>query len=287
MPALRVAAYSAAVLAFAGFAAWGLHGWIAGAASTATAPDADEIPLMTGFVKDAARAHWGAMGYQWNALRPEMLALKSQLPPDPAPLDIEEQEKKNRVTLSELRFEMPSGRVPWPKYLEIAKSRIEPHGVKVETREPFVQDNYVIELPAKEWTGLEIFGYVMIATHREIVYDVTSDGVIVGTDMAVNRARRDAALVGLRRRVEAEHKVPALDVEFRPDFLDADIVKFVRGTTAQTGVDVAIDPGIWENAYALSWRGRPRKLRDALDELCGAFHWYWRWNGERVWLLKP
>src|SRR5262245_50137519 len=108
MSALRIAGYAVAVAAFAGFAAWGLHGWIAGAASTATAPDADEIPLMTGFVKDAARARWGAMGYQWNSVREEMLALKNQLPPDPAPLDIEEQEKKNRVTLSELRFEMPS-----------------------------------------------------------------------------------------------------------------------------------------------------------------------------------
>ena len=216
-----------------------------------------------------------------------MLALKSNLPRDPSPIDTEEAEKKNRVLLSELRFEMPSGRVPWPKYLAVAKARIEPHGIKVETGEPHIRDNYVIELPAKEWTGLEIFGHVMIATHRDIVYDVTSEGVAVGTDVAVNRARREATLVGLRRRVAAEHADPALDVEFRPDFVGADIVKFVRAATAQTGVDIAMDPGIWESAYALSWRGGPRRLRDAMDELCTAFHWYWRWNGKRVWLFKP
>jgi hypothetical protein len=289
MPDLRLAAYAAAVAAFAGFAVWGLRGWLAdgGERHADPAHEPDEIPLSTGFVADVHKAHYANMGYPWFGVRAEMLALKANLPKDPAPVDTEEAEKKNRVLLSELRFEMPSGRVPWKKYFEVAKSRIEPHGVKVQTGEPRVPDDYPVELPAKEWTGLEIFGHVMIATHRDIVYDVTSEGVAVGRDLAVNRARREATLVGLRRRVAAEHADPALDAEFRPDFVDADIVKFVRGTTAQTGVDIAMDPAIWDSAYALAWRGRPRKLREALDELCTAFHWYWRWNGERVWLLKP
>lgn len=289
MPALRLAAYAAVVAAFSAFAAWGLHGWMAGAGDAPDRPaaGADEIPLKTGYVAYVHASHYASMGYPWLDQRPEMLELKSKLPPDPAPVDVEQAEKDNRQLLSELRFEMPSGRVTWPKYLEIVKSRIEPHGIKVETGEPFVPENYVLELPAKEWTGLEIFAHVMIATHREIVYDVTSQGVVVGTDRAVNFARREALLVGLRRRVAAEHEDPALDVEFRPDLLGGDMVKFVRGMTAQTGVDVALDVGIWENAYALTWRGEPRKLRTALDELCAAFHLYWRWNGERVWLLKP
>jgi hypothetical protein len=296
MPDLRLAAYAAVVAGFAGFAAWGLRGWMGGgtgepaarpAATPAPAADADEIPLKTGYVKDLNAEHYVAMGYPWIDLRPEMLELKDKLPPDPAPVDTVEAENRNRELLKELRFEMPTGRVLWPKFLEIVKSRIEPHGVPVETGLPYIEENYFVELPAKEWTGMEIFDHVMLATHRHIVFDVTSQGVIVGTDRAVNNARRDAALVGLRRRVAAEHADPALDVEFRPDVLAADMVKFVRGATAQTGVDIALEGSIWDSAYALTWRGHPRTLRDALDELCAGFHFYWRWNGKRVWLLRP
>jgi hypothetical protein len=289
MPDLRLVAYSAVVAAFAGFAVWGVRGWMArdGARTDAVATEADEVPLKTGFVADVHTAHYANMGYPWLKLRPEMLELKNDLPPDPAPVDTDEQEKRIRNVLMELRFEMPSGRVPFSKYFEIAKSRIEPHGVKVQSRAPYIDDAYVLDLPAQEWTGISIFGYVQQATHRDVVFDVNADGVAVGTDRAVNLLRRDALLKGTWRRVEAEHADPKLDVEFRPDVLGADIVKFVQGASAQTGVDIAIDVGIWEQAYALTWRGRPRKLREALDELCVAFRWYWRWNGERVWLLKP
>ena len=290
MPDLRLAAYAAVVAGFVGFAAWGLRGWMGGGpgeTSAKPAPETDEIPLMTGYVKDIHAEHYVATGYPWLELRAEMLELKDNLPPDPAPVDIVEMEKQNRRLLQELRFEMPSGRVPWPKLLEIAKSRIEPHGVRVETGPPLIDENYFVELPAQEWTGLSLFDHVMLTTHRHIVFDVTSQGVIAGTDRAVNNARRDALLVSLRRRVAAEHADPALDAEFRPDFLAANMVKFVRGATAQTGVDIALEGNVWDSAYSLTWRGRPRKLRDALDELCAGFHLYWRWNGTRVWLLKP
>lgn len=287
MPALRLVAHAAVIALFAGFAVWGVRGWMGGGAVETPAPLADEIPLKTGYVENLHTAHYASMGYPWIKLRPEMLKMKNELPPDPAPVDIEEQEKRIRNILMELRFEMPSGRVPFPKYFEIAKSRIEPHGVKVQTAAPYVRDGYLLELPAQEWTGISVFGYVQEATHRDVVFDVNSEGVAVGTDQGVNRLRRDAILFGTWRRVAGEHADPVLDAEVRPDVLAADIVKFVRNVSAQTGVDIAIDVGIWEQAYALTWRGRPRKLRDALDELCTAFRWYWRWNGERVWLLKP
>src|SRR5262245_31293369 len=224
MPDLRLAAYAAVVAGFAAFAAWGVRGWTGGGNREAAEPAApaageDEIPLKTGYVKDVNAEHYVARGYPWADLRAEMLEMKLNLPPDPAPVDIEEAEKQNRRLLLELHFEMPAGRIEWPKYLELVKSRIEPHGIPVETGPPFIEENYPVELPTKEWTGMEIFAHVMISTHSHIVYDVTSRGVVVGTDLAVNRARRDAALVGLRRRVAAEHADPALDVEFRPDFL--------------------------------------------------------------------
>src|SRR5262245_58688681 len=99
MPDLRLAAYAALVAGFAAFAAWGLRGWTGGGEAPA---EADEIPLKTGYVRDLNAEHYVARGYPWFELRPEMLDMKLNLPPDPAPVDIEEAEKQNRRLLQEL-----------------------------------------------------------------------------------------------------------------------------------------------------------------------------------------
>lgn len=290
MNGLRAAASAVLVAAFAAFAWVGLRGWSAGAVVAPAASDAesrDEVPLRTGFLAGKALGHFGSMGYPWEKFRARCAELEADLPPDPAPEDEREAEKRNRLLLMELRFTMPVGDVPWPEILSTLRARIEPHGVKVRTGRPQIPDAFTVKLPKQEWTGLSIFGHMMIVTQNTIVYVVTDEGVTVGRDEVCNRAERRAALATYRRRVAPEHADPALDAEFRPDVVDANVVDFLRGITAQTGVEVVAEPGVWDTGAALAWRGPPRPLREALDELCGAFHWYWRWRDGRAWLLKP
>jgi hypothetical protein len=249
--------------------------------------EADEEPLQTGFVKSGHIGMVVGSGYPWNDLRPAFPKLKRDLPPEPGPESSKDREDRLSGVLSELRFGLPSGRVPWPKLVAALKARIEPHGVPVSADVKDVPDTYVVELPAREWAGHEVFGHIHNSTTRWIVYTVTCDGIAIGTDAWVNRARRDARLGENNRRVAAEQRAAPLDVPFRPDVVDADLVAFVRTMQAQTDVEVVVDPAIWEMVPSVIWRGPPRPLRDALDELCSRFRWYWRWHDGRVWLLKP
>jgi len=287
---LRTAAYVALVAAFAAFAYTGLRGWTRAPGESAAVLEPasqDEHALRTGFLAGKAAGHYGSMGHPWKGRREEMLAAKRDLPTDPAPLPADEAEKANRRILFDLKFRLPAGTILWRDLVPLVRERIEPHGVKVTTGSPKIADDYALDLPDMEWTGLSIFGQVMRATDKAIVYTVTSEGVNFGTDEACNRATREAALVALRRRVAAENAADArLDVEFRPDVEGANLVAFVRGIEAQTGVEVAVDAQIWDMGPALAWHAPPMKLRDALDQLCRGFHWYWRVYKGHVWLLK-
>jgi hypothetical protein len=225
-------------------------------------------------------------GYPWADLRPAFLKAKTDLPPDPTPDAGVEAENRIRELLRELHFAMPEGRVPWSKIVTVLKARIEPHGIKVITPEPRVRDDFTIELPPADWTGATFLNHIMTKSGGMAVYVVTSDGVGLGPDEACNKVVRDAMLAPLRRRCAKDNAAPDLDVPFRPDVMDADLVAFLRGIQAQTGIQVAMDPQIWENGPALSWRGEPRPLREVLDTICSRFHWYWRFHDGRVWLLK-
>jgi hypothetical protein len=287
----RTAAYVALVAGFVAFAYVGLSGWMhthdAEPTSAEPAPEDEHAPR-TGFLAGKALGHFGSMGYPWISRRDELLAAKRDLPPDPAPLSADEAEKENRKILFDLKFRLPAGRILWRDLVPLVREKLEPHGVKLTTGTPKIADDYPLDLPDVEWTGLSIFGHVMKVTEKSIVYTVTSEGVNFGTDEACNKATRDAALIAARRRVAAENAADTrLDAEFRPDVQDANIVAFVRGIEAQTGVGVAIDVQIWEMGPALSWHAPPMKLREALDQLCRAFRWYWRTYDGHVWLLRP
>jgi hypothetical protein len=280
------------VAVFVVFACIGLKGWTHAPDETGTAPAetaaADPHALRTGLLYGSALGHYGSMGYPWVKLREELLAARANLPPDPAPLSAEEAEKENRRILFGLEFRLPVGRIVWRDLVPLIRAQIEPHGVKVTTGSPKIADDYALNLPDQRWTGLSIFGHIMQVTDKAIVYTVTSEGVNAGTDEACNKATRDAALVALRRRVAAENAADSrLDAEFRPDVTDANIVAFVRGIEAQTGVEVALDGQVWDMGPALTWHAPPMKLREALDQLCRGFKWYWRVYKGRVWVLKP
>jgi hypothetical protein len=127
----------------------------------------------------------------------------------------------------------------------------------------------------------------MVVSQKLIVHDVTTEGVAVGTDEACKAARLRASLVEARRRVAAVNVDPRLDAPFRPDLADATIVGFARAVTSQTGIEMVVDGRLWDAAHAILWRGEPRRLRDALDEICGRLSVYWRFHEGRIWLLKP
>jgi hypothetical protein len=293
---IRTAAYVLFVVGFAAFASYGLRGWSrepdpaeAPPVETESAP-ADPHALRTGVLYGKALGHYGSMGSPWSGLRDEMLAAKTDLPPDPAPLSAEDAEKANRRLLLGMRVRMPVGRIAWRDFYPVLEERIEAGGVQVTTGvgRTAVLDSYPLELPDQEWSGIEIFGHVMEITNKTIVYTVTSEGVVIGTDEACNRGTRDAALIERRRRVAAQNAADKrLDAEFRPDVQDATVVAFLRGIQAQTGVEVAMETAAWDMGPALTWHAPPMKLRAALDELCRGFRWYWRVYNGRVWLLKP
>jgi len=282
---LRNVLYVALVAVFAAFAYVGISHWKVAPGETETV---DPYAPRTGFLYGSALGHFGSMGYPWEGRREELLAARTNLPPDPAPVSAEDAEKANRRILFGLEFQLPAGRILWRDLVPLIRAQIEPHGVKVTTGSPRIADDFELDLPDQTWTGLSIFGEIMKRTDKAIVYTVTSEGVNAGTDEACNRATRDAALIALRRRVAAENAAdPRLDAEFRPDVTDANIVAFVRGIEAQTGVEVALDAQVWDMGPALSWHAPPMKLREALDQLCRGFKWYWRAYKGHVWVLKP
>lgn len=276
-------------LAVVGWMTWqGVAGWT-NPGSDVPVPDStgDEHPLQFNTLTGTQFSHYGSMGYPWKALREEVPRWKRDLPPDPGRPTGEDARKENERRVHDLTLEMPSGRVPWPEVLDALKKGMAPFGVKVFTGKPYVPDTFEIDLPAKSWTGFEILYAINRASEKQIAYFVTSQGVCVGTDDAVNAGRRDADLVELRRRLADEHEDPRLAAEYLPDLKDATLVGFAQVVKGQTGVEVILDPALWEIGRIIWWRGEPRPLRDALDQLCDKLHVYWRFVDGRVWLLVP
>ena len=276
-------------LAVVGWLTWqGVGGWT-NPGSEAPLPDdtGDEHPLQFSALVGARFSHYGSMGYPWKELREEIPRLKRDLPPDPGRPTGEDARKENERRVHDLTMEMPSGRVPWSEVLDALRKGMEPFGVNVTTAKPPVSDTFEIDLPAKTWTGFEILYAIHRSSEKQISYVVTSQGVCVGTDDAVNAGRRDADLVEIRRRLAAEHEDARLTAEFLPDLKDATLVGFSQVVKGQTGIEVVVDPALWELGRIVWWRAEPRPLREALDHLCGKMHVYWRYVDGRVWLLVP
>jgi hypothetical protein len=188
-----------------------------------------------------------------------------------------------------MRFKMPTGALSWDQIVAALRERFEPEGVKVLTGTSKMQppEGMRIELPDIEWTGMQYLSRAYGASQQMVGFQVCSEGVCVGTNEAVNYEMQSARLIECRRRVAVEHGAPALDAEFRPDFVDAPMGSIARVVQAQTGVDLVADPEIWDTGTVVRWRGGPRPLRVALDQLCVPLRAYWRYKDGRVWLLRP
>jgi hypothetical protein len=290
---LRHVAYGCLVVSFVAFAYYGL---IARArapdAATPTATDdatQDEIPLEVGVLTQHALHKEIARGYPWPTLRESVPLYKRDLPPDLGKPSGDESRDNATITLSKMRFKMPTGPLSWPQIIDALRERFEPNGVKVLIGPAKLQppEGLRMTLPDQEWTGIQIVSYMYQASQQMVGYQMCSEGVCVGTNGAVNYEMQTARLIEYRRRLAAEHAAPALDVDFRPDFVDAPMGSFDRVVQAQTGIEVVADPEIWDMGTVVRWRGEPRKLRDALDQLTVKLRAYWRYKDGRVWLLKP
>jgi hypothetical protein len=290
---LRHVAYACLLVSFVSFAYFGLVARARGpdAATFSKTDDEtqDEIPLQVGAFTHRALHMEIARGYPWPSLRESVPLYKRGLPSDNARPSAEDLTNEATIKLFHMRFKMPAGSLSWAQIVAALRERFEPEGVRVLIGPPKFQppEGFRMEFADIEWTGIQIGSYMYQASRELVGYQISSEGICLGTDLAVNYEMQEARLIEYRRRVAVENTVPLFDVEFRPDFFDAPMGSIARIVQAQTGVDLVADPGIWELGTVVRWRGEPRKLRDALNQLCVKLHAYWRYKDGRVWLLKP
>ena len=286
---LRNLGYLVLVATFAAFSVAGLQGWTTAPRFRQDAPSFDdERPLQIGGLVGKALVEYATKGYPWEPLRAELNAARSDLPPDPAPLSAEETESRYLGAQPGMKLKMPSGTVSWPQYVDALRQALEPYSIPLLTPPPQPPDSLEFELPKADfWPGISVIAFGMGKTREQFVAVTTCEGLVIGTKEACNRATHDGKLIGIRCQVAAEHADPKLDVPFRPDLVDASIVAFARAVETQTGIPVVVNAQLWEKGPGLAWRGEPRKLREALDELCVKFRWFWRYRNGRIWLLWP
>jgi len=289
---LRNVAYGALVVSFVAFAYYGLIARARAPGAATPTPDVatpDETPLEVGAFAHGALHMEISRGYPWPALREQVPLYKRDLPPDLGKPSAEDSTIAVTTTLQRMRFRMPTGPLSWPQIVDELRKRFEPEGVRVLTGPSKFQppEGLRLELPDIEWTGFSYVSRMYIASQQMVGFQTCSEGICVGTNEAVNYEMQSAKLIENRRRVAAEHASPALDAEFRPDFVDAPMGSIARVVQAQTGVDLVADPEIWDTGTVVRWRGDPRPLRDALDQLVVKLRAYWRYKDGRVWLLRP
>ncbi len=288
---LRHVAYAALLVGFAVVAVEGVAGWTRARTPPpeSESTETDETPLSFRHLNHDEMHREASKGYPWPLLHEYVPLVKRDLPPDLGNPGYDDARSAVSSTLASLRFEMPEGRLLWSDVLDALRARFEPQGVKVlagpESMRP--PSSFCLEFPRQRWTGIQVVSWMYDASQRIVGYQVCADGVCVGTNDAVNYEMRESLLGADRRRVAAEHAAPALDVEFRPDFVDATVGALANVVQAQTGVELVADPELWDTGACLRWRGGPRKLRDALDQIAKGLHCYWRYRDGRVWLLRP
>lgn len=288
---MKHAIYGLFVAVFVVFAWQGIQGWSRqreeGGQGSRLGNSLDEVPLQVGTFNPEAAHKIGMQGHPWQRFESAIVNMKRDLPPDPAVPTAEDQRKDNERPLPDLPLPLPEGRMTWPQIVERLRTGLAPVGIKVMTGEPSPPSSFYIDVPQNDWVANSTFLYLRDASQKMIVYTVTSDGVAIGTDAAVDRLAVDAKLVEMRRRVAKEHMDPRLDAEFAPDLVDASVVAFSRVVEGQTGVEIVADPSLWETMPAIKWRGGPRRLRDALDEVTRRMRCFWRYQDGRVFILKP
>ncbi len=271
-----------AALAFCAVGAVGLRGWLGGAHE----PPKDEVPLATGYLNRRSLLPFIGQGYPWDGLRDEVTMLRRDLPPLPEGESAEDREKDNRRALFDLDLDMPAGQVRWGDVLARLRTQLQPLGVKVLTPPPQPDDATEFTLPRQDWKCFLLLDFLMGATQRSLRFNVTADGLVIGSEEACGAAVLDAKLEDARRRVAPEHAAAVFDAPWRPDREDAPLTLVARDMKEQTGVEVIVDPLLWESGAVIKWRGEPRPLRDALDAICARFQSIWRWHNGRAYVLR-
>jgi hypothetical protein len=290
----RHLAYGVFLVGFGAFAWRGYRDWTdATIAQGSRVATLDEEHLRTGFLLGETLVHHVNMGYPWPDVLQKVPLVKRELPPDLRTPTLEDLRKDIERKMLRMQFTFPSGRLSWPEIKSALRDRIEPEGIALLDPPEQPPDAFTIEIPqAENWTGNSLLYHLNMASQRTVSSVITSQGVCVGRDSACNSAKADEYLEDARRRVEPEHADPRLSARFLPDLSDAHIDGFANVVAAQTGIPMVVDVRIWEKGVVVKWRGEPRTLRGALDELCRTLHSgtaplpvYWRFHDGRVWLL--
>jgi hypothetical protein len=287
---LRHVAYAAFVAAFAALVWQGVQGWSRTVDKrTHQTGSTDESALRVGSLTYEQKHRLAMMGYPWERHSSTLVKLKRDLPPDPANPTAEDQRKDIERLGPEYKLPLPEGRMTWPQMLGRLRTGLAQVGVKVMTAEPAPPESFYWDVPANDWVMNQSLFFMTKNSQDSVRYFITSEGLAVGTDAAVNKLALDAKLVELRRRVAPEHADPALDAEYSPDVVEATVVALANQMTAQTGVEVIADQSYWDEGIGFIWRGQPRKLRAALDEMTShrKIRAYWRFHDGRVWILRP
>jgi hypothetical protein len=245
----------------------------------------DERPLAHAVMPQNQLGRYVFRGFPWQDRRPQLLALATDLPPDPDDPTAEDLRKDVERIVQRASIKFPSGRMTWPEILEALKAAFAEQGIVVMSEPQSLPDAYALDVPANEWTGFSLLYELYLHSDKRFAWAATSEGIVVGSNDTVNAKVRMTKLEECRRRVASEHADPIFDAPYRPDMQDSPIAAVAAGMKAQTGIDVEVCVALWEKGTILAWRGEPRPLRSALDDICKQLRAYWRYRDGRVSIL--
>ncbi len=182
---------------------------------------------------------------------------------------VEEAEIPLRELANQHKITVRMERATFPEVVDFLAREFEPHGMRVYTLPPAPPEDLVFE--NLYLTDVDVWGVIRFMTLKsqdQITFALTPEGLCVGTPNACIQARLNQLDWEARiRDVSVDEDDAFLDAEYRPDFRGAEIGSILKDIVEKTGVQVIVNPAVWEKPVTMTWRAEPLPLRRVLARI--------------------
>jgi hypothetical protein len=189
--------------------------------------------------------------------------------------------------LNDERFDITMKDAEFQQVVDFLAARMEPHGVRVYTREPEFKEDAKYTFDMRDVRVIDVIRDMHKQSRRRLRWHISQLGVCMGSWEACEEDKKENALTEARRRAEFDAETPLLQVEYRADFDRAHIGDILRDIEEKTGVKVIVDYETWEHPNRLRLRTEPRPLSLVLEEISVALGTVVRVKDGRAFLLSP
>lgn len=161
-------------------------------------------------------------------------------------------------------------------------------GIVITDLDQPIPEGFKLTMFRAEADAYEVIAQIQDATQNFVVYAFSEYGVCIGTERTIQEWQIQSKMRRARENAEREHGAAFLDATFTVDLTGAHIGAVIQKMSADTGVDIIVEPRIWASPKRLDWTvEKPMKLRDGLSWLCKQFDAFYRVKDDRVFLIQP